>query len=228
MRMTGFETDNDPARPECAVGQAALQRLLDGEAAWDSPEAAAHRNACTACREELALAGALTQAQSIVIPAGFTDRVLNSAVSARRRAMLMRWAGVGFALAASVVIAVVVVRAPDSKQEIRSIARAPSPVERPAPKVDPPKPLGDSMSEARDAIVSLTKRTAAQTRDQSAMLVPMPKVPEPPAPAADLDPLADARTGAEQSVEPIRSSARRALNFFARAADPPQSPKRKK
>jgi hypothetical protein len=33
--------------------------------------------------------------------------------------------------------------------------------------------------------------------------------------------LADARTGAAKSVEPLRNSARRAVNLFLRAADPP-------
>ena len=40
-------------------------------------------------------------------------------------------------------------------------------------------------------------------------------------PGEGLEPLADARTGAARSVEPIRDSARRAVNFFLRAADPP-------
>lgn len=224
--MAGFEPSNEITRPECAAGQVALQRMLDGEANWDSREAAAHRAMCLPCREEMALAGSLTQTQSLVVPAELTDRILNSAVSARRQATVARWAGVGVALAASVVIAVVVMRPPQSKQEVRSVAIAPAKrIEPSAPKVDPPRPLGDSMNEARDAIVSLTKRTATETRDQSAMLVPKPKMPEPPAPGGAMEPLADARAGAERSVEPIRNSARRALNFFARAADPPQRPK---
>jgi len=224
--MTEFESINDVARPECAVGQAALQRLLDGESAWDSPDAAAHRSVCVACREELALAGALSQSESVVVPVELTDRILKSAVSARRRTMMMRWTGVGVALAASIVVAVVAIRLPESKQNVVSVARAPTPP--PAPKVDPPKPLGDSMNEARDAFVSLTRRTATETRDQSAMLIPMPKVPEPPAGGGGMESLADARTGAARSVEPIRDSAKRALSFFARAADPPQRPQRKK
>jgi hypothetical protein len=170
----------------------------------------------------LALAGSLSRSEPVAVPAELTDRIVNAAVSARRRARVMRWAGIGVALAASIVVAIVVIRMPESKQEIRSIATAPT------PKVEPPKPLGDSMSEARDAIVSLTKRTATETRDQSALLVPMPKAPEPPKSDGGLEPLADARTGAERSVEPIRSSARRALDFFVRAADPPQPPQRRK
>src|SRR5262249_45064592 len=97
-----------------------------------------------------------------------------------------------------------------------------------APKVDPQiangptKPLGESVSEARDAIVSLASRTATETRDQSTKLMPTAKMPEPPVGDNRLEPLAEARTGAARTVEPIRDSARRALSFFARAAEPSQ------
>ena len=57
--MNEIEQDPDPARPECAVGQDALHRLLDGETAWDSAEAAAHRVTCSPCREELAPRGGI-------------------------------------------------------------------------------------------------------------------------------------------------------------------------
>jgi hypothetical protein len=211
----------DPARPECAAGQAALQRLLDGEADWDSPEAAAHRSSCQACREELVLAGAITKPQQVVVPAGLSDRVLNRALVARRRGRIIRYAGVGAALAASVVVAIIAFRpptTPDTKQGPVAIV--------PAPKVDPPhvtpaKPLGDSVTEAREAIASLTRR-AVETSDQSARLLPKPGMPETPDVGERLEPLADARTGAARSVEPMRDSARRAFNLFIRAADPPE------
>jgi len=38
---------------------------------------------------------------------------------------------------------------------------------------------------------------------------------------AGLEPLADARAGAARSVEPLPTSARRALTLFLRAAAPP-------
>jgi hypothetical protein len=78
------------------------------------------------------------------------------------------------------------------------------------------------MSEARDAIVSAARRTAEETRDQSAMLVPTPKMPDTPTSSGSLESLADARTGAARSVEPIRNSAVRAFDFFVRTADPPK------
>lgn len=221
--MTDFDpiADSDPARPDCAAGQAALQRMLDREADWDSPEAAAHRAECIPCREELALAGVLGQSTNVVIPAELTDRVLKTAVSAHRWRWAMRYAGAGLALAASIMLAVV------RFQPTQTVESVPGPVAA-APRVEPQianvptKPLGESVSEARDAIVSLASRTATETRDQSTILLPNPKMPETPTGDRRLEPLADARTGAARSVEPIRDSARRAINFFARAAEPSQ------
>jgi hypothetical protein len=221
--MTEFDpiADRDPARPECAAGQAALQRLLDGETDWDTPEAAAHRTECIACREELVLASSLGRSMNVVVPAELTDRVLKTAVSAHRRRWAIRYAGAGLALAASILIAVV------KFQPTQTVVSVPGPVAV-APKVEPQvangptKPLGESVSEARDAIVSLASRTATETRDQSTKLMPTPKMPETPAGDNRLEPLAEARTGAARSVEPIRDSARRALSFFARAAEPSQ------
>ena len=46
-----------------------------------------------------------------------------------------------------------------------------------------------------------------------------------PEPDERLEPLADARTGATRSMEPFAESARRAVNFFLKAADPPAKPK---
>ena len=94
------------------------------------------------------------------------------------------------------------------------------PTPKPMPHGDPPKPLGDSVTEARDALVSLTKRTATETRDRSASCMPDPKLPDMPDAGDGLEPLADARTGAARSVEPIRDSARRAVNFFLRGRRP--------
>jgi hypothetical protein len=212
----------DPSRPGCALGVTALQRLLDGEADWDSPEAVAHRAACVVCREELILSRSLVQMPDpIVVPADLANRVVSSAIVARRRGRIIQRAGLVTALAASVLVVVVLAR-PNQQVDLR-----PGPVALiPAPKSAelPTKPIGESVSEARDAIVSLTKRTAAETRDRSVQLVPNAKLPEGPGADDRLDVLADARVGASKSVEPMRDSARRAFNFILRAADPPARP----
>ena len=157
----------DPERPACQPAQAAVQRLLDGEAEWDSPDAATHRESCVACREELTLARSLSRLSApVVVPAEMSTRILNASVSAHRRRRAARMAAVGLALAASVAIAIVVLRPP------QPVTPEPAPlVAVPAPKNDvalatPQKPLGDSVSDARDAIVTLTKRTATEPRDR--------------------------------------------------------------
>jgi hypothetical protein len=210
---------DDPTRPGCEAGQAALHRLLDGEPAWDTPEAAAHRAACVDCREELALARSFAALPAaVVVPAELGGKVLQAAVTASRRRRLYRSAGVGMALAASVLVAVFLAQpTPQTVSESRMVARVPEPKNTGAAQ----KPLGESVSEARDAIVALTKRAADETRETSATLLPNPRLVSTPDMGGGLEPLTDAQAGAARSVEPIRTSARRALNLFLRAADPP-------
>ena len=93
------------------------------------------------------------------------------------------------------------------------------------PKAESPKPLGDAVAEARDALVALSKRTANETRDRSALLIPTAKFPDMPEPDERLEPLADARSGASRSMEPFAASARRAFNLFMKATDTPAKPK---
>jgi hypothetical protein len=212
--------DPDPARPGCESGQAALQRLLDGEPGWDSPEAAVHRAACVDCREELALARSFASAAAAVaVPGDLTGRLVKTTVSAHRRRQLTRYIGAGFILAASLLVAVFATDAPKQTiTETRSVALVPPPKQDETPT----RPLGESVSEARDAIVQLTRRAAAETRDTPAGFLPNPNLTrDVPDPGEGLEPLADARTGAARSVEPLRNSARRAVNLFLRAADPP-------
>ena len=220
--MTERDPIADPTRPGCDAARAALQRLLDGEANWDRPDAASHRAACVDCREELALArlvpGAVSQP---AFPSELTNRVVGAAVTQYRRGRIVRYAGLGAALAASILVAAVVFQ--PSRQ---TITESPSVATLPRPNADasPGKPLGEVVSEARDALVSLTRRTANETRATSVALVPDPKLPDVADAGDGLEPLADAQVAAARSVEPIKTSARRALNLFLRAADPPNKP----
>jgi hypothetical protein len=215
-------SEPDPARPGCEAGQSALQRLLDGEPSWDSPKAAAHRAACTDCREELALARSMVRLPaSAVVPSGFADRTLRAAIQVRRRRRLLQ-VGAGTVLAASVLVIVVASRPrPESAPD-----QVPIVVVAPGPNPDvaataPQKPLGEAVSEARDAIVQLTRRSTSEPGERIGRLLPNPTLPEGPEAGDDLQPLADARAGAARSVDPIRQSARPAMNLFLRAAEPP-------
>jgi len=235
--MTDFDpiAEFDPSRPNCVAAQAALQRLLDREADWDTPEAAAHRAGCAECRDELMLARSMSRVvTAVVVPSELSARVLNASVAAHRSRQRIRWAGAAFAVAASVVIAVIALRpgpgpgpAPNPTPN-PNVSPDPTPVVLISPrKPDDPsavareKPLGESVSEAADAIVSLTRRTASEPKERITVLLPQPRLLGADEPDERLDPLADAGTGAARSVEPLKDSARRALNFFVRAADPP-------
>lgn len=206
----------DLARPGCEAGRAALQRFLDGDPAWDTPAADAHRAACADCRDELALARGFVRLPAPVVPSDLASRVFAAAVSDRRRRRRLRFAGAGLSLAASLLVGVFAVRSRVDAQTVEEKSYTLAP---------PAKPLGDAMAEARDALVALSKRTANETRDRSILLIPPAKLPDMPGADERLEPLADARTGAARSVEPIAASARRAVNFFLRAADTPAKPK---
>ncbi|HVK11535.1 MAG TPA: hypothetical protein VM597_22380 [Gemmataceae bacterium] len=212
--------DADLDRPGCDAGRAALQRLLDGEPAWDAPEAEAHRLTCADCREELGLARGFVRLPAPVVPAGLADRVLDTAVGDRRRRRRLRFAGAGMTLAASVLVGAFAVQ---SRVRTQAVSEGSHALAR--PKAEPARPLGDAVAEARDALVALSRRTATETRDRSALLIPPTKLPDMPEPDERLEPLADARSGATRSMEPFAESARRAVNFFLKAADPPARPK---
>ena len=219
--MTDFEPIDDGTRPGCETGSEALQRFFDGEAAWDSSAAFAHRRTCIDCRDELALARHVVAVPNVaaIVPSDLSHRLLKGAIADHRRRRFSRFAGAGFALAASIVAVVIVTYSPANvfgpKQTVEVVSAKP-------PAVN--KPLGETVSEARDAVVALTLRTANETRDSSAWSLALPKRPAGPVIPDGLDPLADAQAGAARSVEPLASSARRAVNLFLRAADPPARP----
>jgi hypothetical protein len=216
-------TEPDPARADCAVAQSALQRLLDREAEWDTPEAAAHRAGCGVCREELALARSIHRlAVPVVVPSELSGRVLNASLAAHRRRELALWAVAGLTVAAAVVIGLAVnPPRPAPDPDLGQVVVVPPPMPDEPQAVAMQKPLGESVSEAADAIVTLTKRTANEPRERITILLPEPRLVGPGEPDERLEPLADAGTGAARSVEPLKDSARRAINFFVRTADPP-------
>src|SRR5205085_1711384 len=136
--------------------------------------AAAHRTACVECREELSLARSFARVngQAATVPSDLTGRLMKAVVSAhRRRRQLVRYAGIGIALAASVLVAVFAIDTPKQTiTETQTVAVVPPPKQ----DATPVRPLGESMSEARDAIVQFTRRAAAETRDAPGALIPSP------------------------------------------------------
>src|SRR5262249_58407761 len=144
-------------------------------------------------------------------PSELSGRVLSASVAAHRRRQRIRWASAAFAVAASVAIAVIALRpgpapnptpVPSPGREPTPVVVIPPPKPNDTPALVKEKPLGESVSEAADAIVSPTRRTAAEPKERITVLLPDPRLPGPGQPDERLDPLADAGTGAARSVEP--------------------------
>jgi hypothetical protein len=92
----------------------------------------------------------------------------------------------------------------------RFIAKAP---EKTAPG------FRDSVAEASNAVASLTSRTASETMDQTASLLPLLPSPtlEPISTGpASIEPLREASAGVSAGLSPVTDSARRAVGLFLR------------
>jgi len=145
--------------------------------------------------------------------------------SRQRRLMLVR-----IALAASVLMAVAAYAFWPRSTNVDTSTPQNEPIMaersvKPAPSVPS---LRDSVAEAGSAVVSLTRRKADDTVEQTRLLLAMPM----PDPALDgtstlqetLDPparsLREAGHGVTAGLEPVTNSARRAVNLFLRELPP--------
>jgi anti-sigma factor RsiW len=228
----------DPALPpECAAARASQQRRLDGETSGD--DAAAHLTACPSCRVLEAavrrLEEGLSRLPRPVVPTGFADRVLDTlATRPARRYRLTAVVAAGLALAASVLVAVVLIERPSGSdpRHVTVSARPLPKAEEPAKATEtPPVALRDALHEMGDAVASLTWKTAEETLLRRMPQLTLPKVPDPM--TGPLEPLEPAMTtiqqvqhGAVFSVAPITNSAKRAADMLWReiAPDPDMKP----
>lgn len=216
MNQPDATTDFDPSddRRECQPAMAALQRLLDGEPLGDVAQVEMHRSTCVDCREEWALAHQLLRPiPAIVVPSGLVEASLSAVLADRRSSRRRRWMGAAMALAASVAIAVVVVRPPVDRQQVALVSIDP----KPAPVVAAKKPNTDPIADARQALASLS-RSLPSTIETPRLNLDMTDPVDP------LEPLADARNGAERSIQPFADSARRAVNLFLSPTSRPIKP----
>jgi hypothetical protein len=199
-----------------------LQRRLDGEPMGDCTALNAHLAQCLECREQFALAdrlaAALPSRPRPVVPVDFADRVVARAVVERRRRLAGRMA-VGVALAASVLVAVGLWRRPAVTPGGRPMGPEPGPsVQR-------------QLEEAGQAVAALTRRTADETVGPTRGL--LPDVPLPTAvpvatvaknsPAEAEQSLRDVRRGVTSGLEPVTTSARRAVSMFFRELPGPKT-----
>lgn len=221
----------------CSALDAAVQALLDGEAASLPADLEAHRNSCAACRATwqgaLDLQRGLRLLTLPTIPADLTERwttaVVNdqrvSPASGRLERRLLPWA----LIAASVLAAVLLLRPWSHNGPLGTtfVARPPQPppvhIHLPdtyakAPSLD----LRSSLEEAGAAVASLTRRTADETVESTRKLFPT-QVGAPSFAIADelpkaLDPAAqsleEVRQGAMAGLEPMATSARRAFSML--------------
>ena len=229
-----FDSPESAVPPDCAESRAALQRRLDGDTNPESDTVRRHREQCSDCRAyadaaSMLLAG-LTTLPKADAPAAFADRVVTRALTEPYRPWFKRrltWAGV-FALAASVLIAVLAIvretRTVDFSGAMVSIV--PPRVEPPPVVPDKPVPLRDSLQEAGSAVSALTRKATIDGFGLKLPKWPMPKTKvDPP---VNVDPglasLQEVRHNAALCIAPITDSAKRAFGVFWRELGPDTKP----
>jgi hypothetical protein len=194
-----------------------LQDRLDGGRPELPIGAAEHLRSCPACAGLYGAAERLAVGLRLLTPAAppsdLGDRIV-ALVSRRRRPKLSlrprsRRAVVPLAIAACLLLAIGV--------RLLLVRRAVQP-----PVAEPS--LGESVAEARKAVVDLTSRTADEAVDRTRQW--LPRLPEPTTPKAEdvLGPPVRTLRGAQASVTsglaPVTDSARRAVDLFLRDLPP--------
>ena len=246
----GIPPEPPPGPPvDCDRARAALQAQLDGEVPPDAPAIEQHRAACPACRAWFEAARRMQEALRSrplsLPPPGLTDRILQAALADRRSRQRLRLRlRVGLAVAASLLLAGVAafiwlrpagIEDAWAKLWSRPVEVRPEPPPEPpvGPKQGPEQsvpPLRDSFNEAKAAAVATMEWAAAEAADQTTGLLSMPNLtPATPDPMGSLEPAVASLGEAGQSVasglQPVTSSARRALDMFLREVGPPEDGK---
>jgi hypothetical protein len=191
-------------RPECRDALSWLQCKLDGATVPMSDAVSAHVRGCDECRGRFRAADRLLQVLSLKpemqrLPA---ERIVLAVQRDQRRQRVGRWVAATAAIAAALVLGVWLAARPTADPGLSELAKAPS--------------LRRDAAEATDAIVAIGQRTAEQTLGESRLFIP--KVELPPIAASALSsaaaPINDAGKGLIDGLEPVTSSARRAIGMF--------------
>jgi hypothetical protein len=223
-----------------------LQQRLDGRPGRDA-DLEVHLAGCPDCRELHAAAGrledGLRQLAPPVPPPELAVRVVARVLAQRRAAARRRRVLVGCALAASLLLGYLAAPAwlpPDDGPGERQFALRwlnwiwPRPalqdiaidIERgDLMEIDvrPPSPAPSLRASVAEAVAGLTSRLADETVGPTRGLLedigppapPSPQTPDPPG-----SPLREARQGATVCLEPVATSARRAVDLFLRELPP--------
>jgi hypothetical protein len=233
---------------KCPEYHELLQQRLDGKPVGETGDLERHLAECGQCRDLHAAARRLEGGLRVLpypdASPDLTDRIV-AAVLRDRRAHLQfrRRLLVVASLAASLLLAVAVygwIRSRANQPAV--VTKAPAPVAQSPQSPGQPGPapaavsLNQSMEDAGSAVVSLTRRTAGETVGQTRMLLP-DQVPAPPLVGTNALPrdlvegppaqsLQEAGHGVSSGLEPMTTSARRAVNLFLREL-PPMEPEQK-
>jgi len=223
-------------RYDCAAAADDLQLLLDGTAVADLPALQAHCTECPGCQRQLAAARRLVHGLERLprssVPFGLAERAYRAVRSDRRRRMQRQWLAAGAALAAASVLVAIFIfsrqQQPAYQPGLSAWEVAGNPLtagfEEGLHKAPPPAPLRERLAEAGSAVAVLTRRAADETLDRAQNLLRPPTLPKPVDPADRLEPafqsLAELGMSAAAGVEPIASSARRAVDLFWREIAP--------
>jgi hypothetical protein len=212
----------------CRVAHDLLQQNLDGTPT-ESPEWLAHLHQCAECRA-LTSAGRRLQdglrlVRAPLPPPSLAERIVERVLLDRRRArrrLRRRWL-IGLGLAAGLLLALTLRlnwwgsstsrETPSPEQLAKNAAIEPG---KRAPT------LRESASELREVVAELSNETAEETVDQTRRWVS--HVPSPlwdgfqirPTLDPPTHPLREASEGLAEGLEPVTTSARRAVDLFLR------------
>ena len=211
-----------------------LQLYLDG--ALLDGEADEHAKHCSECAARVGAARRLVDGLRLlkapVLGPDLAAAIVVASLRDMRRRRQMRRTLVGLAVAASVLAAIAVgysgnaVPRRINSDQFGGTTKAPA-GRQPAAlaRTEGTLPLRDTVAEASEAVASLTSRTADRAVDETRFLLPI--VPAPslssldlPDPAVPAKPLREASERVSAGLEPVASSARRAVNLFLRELPP--------
>jgi hypothetical protein len=203
----------------CPDFEELLQRWLDDEGPRPEGVAAAeHLQGCAGCRQVLRAAYLLKeragQATVPLPPPALSRRIGDRLLGEHRRRARTRRLLLRAAVAASLLLAAGLLLLAARRPVHPDVARY-APAERPVPS------LHRHVEEAGEAFVALTERAARQTVDESRLLLPrvltsavtdnevVLQTFEPSSQSLD-----EVKRGMSEGLEPVTSSARRAVQLF--------------
>jgi hypothetical protein len=219
----------------CRAYHDLLQARLDG-AADLAADGAEHLRDCPDCRALAAAARRLDEGLRLMAapapPPDLAVRIAARVALVHRRARRrVRW-GMALALAACVLLALGLRLLWRGMPASPSVEPGPVVTDKGQSRPDSGPPaeaptLRQSAAEAGTAVAALTGRTAGETVEKTRAL--LPRVSGPDIPSAELPlpagrPLREAGEGVSAGLEPVTTSARRAVDLFLRELPPMDSP----